>query len=232
MNQLKEKNFCYLMISVFFLCFNSGLLNGVTIIDSGYTTCHMTGNLSYIGYHLADKNTDKIVNHFLLWVSYITGGIISGIIIPKESFHLKRSYGKVLFLMLINIVIIYIIATLNCKYYIFFSSLGSGMQNAISTRYSKKVIRTTHLTGCSTDISLNIAHILKGNKEDTWVLNIFIPQIFFFICGVFVSVIGFHYFQFKILLLNLLIIITLIMKHAMIISTSYEIPFSQALVSF
>lgn len=232
MNQLKEKNFCYLMISVFFLCFNSGILNGITIIGAGHTTTHMTGNLAYIGYHLANKNVYEILSYFFLWIAYILGGIISGLIIPKESFHLKRSYGKVLFIMLMNIILIYELAIYDYQCYIYFSSLMSGMQNAISTRYSKKVIRTTHLTGCSTDISLNIAHIIKGNKEDTWVLNIFIPQILFFIFGVFTSVIIFQYFQFKILIINFIIIISLLLKHALIVSTSYEISFLQALKSF
>ena len=40
--------------------------------------------------------------------------------------------------------------------------MALGLQNAMTTRFSGAVIRTTHLTGMTTDLGLLTAHWIQG----------------------------------------------------------------------
>jgi hypothetical protein len=54
----------------------------------------------------------------------------------------------------------------------FFVALANGVQNGISSMYSANLIRTTHMTGTTTDIGLFIGQWLRGNRVNTWKLHI------------------------------------------------------------
>jgi uncharacterized membrane protein YoaK (UPF0700 family) len=58
-------------------------------------------------------------------------------------------------------------------------AMACGMQNAMTTRYSGAVVRTTHLTGMFTDMGLLIGHMLRSDKDfqDMWKFSLFIPII-------------------------------------------------------
>jgi hypothetical protein len=54
----------------------------------------------------------------------------------------------------------------------YFVALANGVQNGISSMYSANLIRTTHMTGTSTDIGLFIGQWLRGNSRNLWKLYI------------------------------------------------------------
>lgn len=54
----------------------------------------------------------------------------------------------------------------------FFVALANGVQNGISSMYSANLIRTTHMSGTTTDIGLFIGQWLRGNRRNTWKLHI------------------------------------------------------------
>eukprot|EP00953_Heterococcus_sp_UTEX-ZZ885_P000665 878-Heterococcus_DN1.PRE.2 len=58
-------------------------------------------------------------------------------------------------------------------------AMACGMQNAMTTRYSGAVVRTTHLTGMFTDMGLLIGHMLRSDRDfqDMWKFSLFIPII-------------------------------------------------------
>ncbi len=57
----------------------------------------------------------------------------------------------------------------------------------MTTRYSGKVIRTTHLTGCLTDFGIIAAHCLRGKVDEKWQLKILSLQFFFYVLGGFIA---------------------------------------------
>lgn len=82
------------------------------------------------------------------------GGAVSGIIIVKDTFAMGRGYGHAFLLisMLLLVASVWVIHFPDNHGYLFLLAMGMGIQNGLTTRYSGNVVRTTHVTGLSTDI--------------------------------------------------------------------------------
>jgi uncharacterized membrane protein YoaK (UPF0700 family) len=65
---------------------------------------------------------------------------------------------------------------------------AAGMQNAMGSKYSGCIIRTTHVSGATSDIGTNIARVfVKGHAEDRWKLRLLVPTLLMFIFGGFLG---------------------------------------------
>lgn len=87
-------------------------------------------------------------------LSFFVGGVFSGMIIVNESFAMGRSYGHAFlvvagFLFWASLWVAYAPENPN---WIFLVSTACGIQNGVTTRYSGNVVRTTHMTGLTTDV--------------------------------------------------------------------------------
>ena len=60
---------------------------------------------------------------------------------------------------------------------VFINAFACGLQNALGTRYSGAIVRTTHLTGAATDIGTVLAHRVRYGSAatDTWRLKFLVP---------------------------------------------------------
>jgi len=67
------------------------------------------------------------------------------------------------------------------SYYL--AAAANGLQNAMSSSYSANLIRTTHLTGTSTDIGIILGRVLRGNKQDLWKLFVLVGLAVSFTLG-------------------------------------------------
>jgi hypothetical protein len=72
--------------------------------------------------------------------------------------------------------------------FFYFVALANGIQNGISSMYSANLIRTTHMTGPSTDIGLFMGQVLRGNYANVWRLKILVALVVSFWTGGFLSV--------------------------------------------
>lgn len=52
--------------------------------------------------------------------------------------------------------------------FVWLATYCCGLQNSLTSKYSGNAVRTTHLTGASTDMGIAVGHILKGRKEELW----------------------------------------------------------------
>ena len=57
------------------------------------------------------------------------------------------------------------------------------MQNAMTTGYSGSVLRTTHMTGMSTDVGIILGKLAKGDQKDLWKLAMFLPMMLGYMIG-------------------------------------------------
>jgi uncharacterized membrane protein YoaK (UPF0700 family) len=80
--------------------------------------------------------------------------------------------------------------------------LACGLQNGAITSVSKAVVRTTHLTGITTDLGIGLVRILSGKKHqrhwpDEWKANFMrVGIILFFITGSATGAFFFLHYQF------------------------------------
>lgn len=56
----------------------------------------------------------------------------------------------------------------------YFAAAANGIQNGMTSTYSANLIRTTHLTGTSTDIGLIIGQMLRGNMKNLWKFKVLV----------------------------------------------------------
>ena len=63
--------------------------------------------------------------------------------------------------------------------------MACGLQNAMTTKFSGNMIRTSHATGALTDIGLTLGRMARGRKDSLWKLGLLVPMtLSFFIGGV------------------------------------------------
>lgn len=79
---------------------------------------------------------------------------------------------------------------------------ASGLQNGLSSIYSGNLIRSTGVTGTTTDIGLLLGQFLRGNREKTWKLCVLIVLAVAYWCGAFISFYATQHFTTYSLLFN------------------------------
>ena len=189
------------------MAFQAGLLN-----IGGFITCHrfvshVTGFPTFFGFEVAQAHYDAALGMLMVPAFFLLGAMISGQLVDiRLKLHKKPKYyisfGVIFFLILAvllggvlgffggfadtsNIIHDSILLGLLC--------LACGIQNGTITSVSRSVIRTTHLTGLTTDLGIGIIRVLnkgklQGEVNDEVRANLMrVGIIFSFGCG---SIIG------------------------------------------
>jgi PAS domain S-box-containing protein len=160
------------------LSLNSGYINGLCL--SGLLTeggsarqgvSAFTGTYTKSGLALAGGDPKLFGFEFTLILSFIGGATVAGLLNPKAIPHkLTPSYGPTFLLGSLCMIAAALAAALHpdgrALYY--FAAMANGIQNGMTSTYSANLIRTTHLTGTSTDIGLIMGQMMRGNWKNLW----------------------------------------------------------------
>ncbi len=160
------------------MAFQAGVLN-----IGGFMACHrfvshITGFATFLGYELNQSDSSHALGMLAVPLFFLIGAMISGFLVDirlklnkKPKYYL--SFGFIFFLILIiffggisgqfglfgqplNTSTDYALLILLC--------LTCGIQNGSITSVSKSVIRTTHLTGITTDLGIGFARLISSKK--------------------------------------------------------------------
>ena len=118
----------------------------------------------------------------------------------SDSLKLGRHYDTVLALEALLILLAFYWLTHDSYLGHFAASAACGMQNALATRYSGAVVRTTHLTGIFTDLGMMLGAVLRGEAFDKRKAVLFLLIITGFIVGGVIGAFLFNSLQFYALL--------------------------------
>mmetsp|Transcript_1417 Transcript_1417/g.1882 ORF Transcript_1417/g.1882 Transcript_1417/m.1882 type:complete len:456 (-) Transcript_1417:291-1658(-) len=175
------------------LAFNSGFINGCClsglISESGsvmQAVSAFTGGYTKAGLALAEGDTSFFGFEAAMIGSFIGGSCISALINPKpKPWQLGPTYGPT---FIIGSILLAISSTLSSthpedKSLFYFAAAANGLQNGMTSMYSANLIRTSHLTGTSTDIGLIIGQMLRGNYEDFFKLGVLVSLAISFWLG-------------------------------------------------
>ncbi len=200
-------------ISVWMLmAFQAGLIN-----IGGFMACHrfvshITGFATFFGYEINQADTSAALSMLMVPMFFLFGCMISGFLVDiRLKLHLKPKYYIAFGLMffLISLVLIggmvgyfglfgepyeyirdYILLAMLC--------LVCGIQNGTITTVSKSAVRTTHLTGPTTDLGVGLVRFLYRRRikdeygSETQANLTRIGIILFFILG---SILGGYAFK-------------------------------------
>lgn len=163
----------------FILAFNAGCIN-----MGGYLACnrfvtHVTGYATYVGGELSLGNIQKAFLLFTVPVFFIIGGMIAAWYIERAKMQGHRPKYKIVFFYFFCILsFVSIVGPLGLfgefgsatdfyPNYILLAllAMGCGMQNSMISTATGLLVRTTHLTGISTDLSVGLIRLM--GKHDS-----------------------------------------------------------------
>ncbi|CAE7709473.1 unnamed protein product [Symbiodinium sp. CCMP2592] len=175
------------------LCFASGFVNALAIIDMGMTVSHQTGNTSHTGRLIMNGG----IKFFHLMLSFACGSFVSGFTkCDQEAIYQGRYSPNLLasaFAVVLGCFVHYCksesgIANDDASECLFLWAFSQGIQNGITRRCSSLPVCTTHFTGYLTDFGVGLglwARAQADGAEPPTLLKVFLfgSGIFFFGLG-------------------------------------------------
>lgn len=158
----------------FLLSFNGGAINAGGFLATGKFVSHVTGFATLFGVDITNQQIDAAFGILSVPLFFLFGAFIAGLLIDRPLYYQRKPHfdwvmglSALLLCMaaggetilqfgnfgdLIGLKQSYLLLALLC--------MASGLQNAAITSSSGKSVRTTHLTGLTTDLGLGLARIL------------------------------------------------------------------------
>jgi len=224
----RKKHFKWVVIGGSLLSYNAGYINGITYGGTfSVPTAHVTGYATNLAMQIVKESHVDAFLFATLWFTFMFGSFLSALLVPFESFKITRCYARSLSCIGLSIFVAFLLGTYfpDKTYYLYFCSLGCGLQNAMTTRYSGNVIRTTHLSGTTTDIGIIIGHMVRGRYKEYWKLELYIPMCISYVLGSICGYEAYLEWGFTSLLVSVGITTLVGVKHALIVSGLYKRKF-------
>lgn len=185
-----ERDFAIITLGGTLLAFNGGMLNATTVSGArSLSTAPMTGTSTNIGVGLGSGDFDLVGISVGIILSNMIGAALSGFVVPNRTFYLGSPYGRIFklgTLILAGAAIIDLMFPQSLVSY-FLVSFIAGVQNAMTSRYSGNILRTTHISGSVTDIGLIAGRTLHGQNQNMWKLKINVCLVLGFFAGALVA---------------------------------------------
>ncbi len=192
------------------LAFQAGILNAGGFIACHRFVTHTTGFATFFGVELVQAEYKTAIGMLIVPLFFLMGAMISAIYVDRALHQQKHpKFHFVFFLMTCILSTILFLGVsgdfgqfgapdLNSELYLVaMLCLCSGMQNASLTTASNKKIRTTHLTGLTTDLGIGLVRQFINHETTETKDNVLrVSLIFSFIFGSTVGAFLFYHFHY------------------------------------
>lgn len=165
----------------YLLSFNGGFINACGFLATGRFVSHVTGFATLFGVDVTHRELDAAVGILSVPFFFLLGAFLAGMLIDRPIHRKKNPHFD--YVMGLSAFCLFLVAGIGelthfgsfggvlqlKKVYILLSllCLACGLQNGAITSSSGSSIRTTHLTGLTTDLGLGLARLLTFPREDT-----------------------------------------------------------------
>jgi uncharacterized membrane protein YoaK (UPF0700 family) len=163
------------------LAFQAGAINAGGFLACHRFVTHTTGFATLFGTELAYKNWFGAVGILSVPIFFLIGSMIAGYFVDHRLLEGKHpDYPVVLFLMTVFMMIVTVgglmgafgefgeeLALTRDYALLALLTMTCGIQNAMVTSVFGAVIRTTHLTGITTDLGIDLVRIMTGTYRHT-----------------------------------------------------------------
>ncbi len=160
-NQIPTWGLCGAVI----LAFSAGILNTTALMGFTHVSAsHVTGNVSLVAVTFFHHDWENVRLFIISIASFWVGSVFSGMIIGGSELHAKRHYGYAMYLefvLLCGSLWLYLSGN---EYGQMLIAMACGLQNSMVATYHGAVVRTTHLTGITSDLGATVGHWLMGRK--------------------------------------------------------------------
>ena len=165
------------------LAFSAGCVNTAALMGfANLSVSHVTGNVSLFAAAIAYLDARSILYIGTLLLSFLAGAILSGFIIGQAALKLGKRYGQALYIEAALLLVSYWLYQQHDFLGQLAAAMACGLQNAMVATYRGAVIRTTHLTGLTSDMGAAIGNWLAGRSISKPTLG-FQAVIWYCFCG-------------------------------------------------
>lgn len=210
-HRLEEKPSNIVALHWFMLSFNGGCINAGGFLLTGKFVSHITGFATLFGVAVTHNRVLAALSILSVPLFFLLGAFVAGLLIDRPIHLGKKPHfdwvmglsATCLYLAASGVRADYLLMALLC--------LASGLQNGAITSSSGKSVRTTHLTGLTTDLGLSLAQVfIFGNKShiakrEMYASYLRLGSILFFVVGSAVGALVIVKYAYKGFLLSALI---------------------------
>lgn len=197
------------------MAFQAGILNMGGFMACHRFVSHVTGFATFFGYEINQTDNSHAIGMLAVPLFFLFGAMLSGLMVDlRLKLHKKPKYYITFGLIFLLTLVVFFggifdqfgifgEAPASSRDYILLALLCliCGIQNGTITTVSKSVVRTTHLTGITTDLGIGIIRYFNRDKfdynpDDSKANLMRVGIISFFIIGSIVGGFAFTYFNY------------------------------------
>lgn len=192
----KMREHAYVIASGMLLSYNSGFVNGCCLSGAlaegapKQSVAGFTGTYTNAGLEFASGNGGDGWFHVQMILSFLAGATLTGLMMPRAvAWEISHEYGPT-FIVGASLLGVSSCLAEYCptgKGYYYLAAAANGLQNGMSSTYSANLIRSTHLTGTTTDIGIILGQLLRGRRDNLWKLLVLVFLTLAFFLGSFSS---------------------------------------------
>ncbi len=153
-----------------------GYTNVVAFLVCGTVASHVTGTVTHLGRFVGEGNHAEALFMAYLWMTFFTGATTSAVLL--ETARRRGSASKYILPMAVEAILLSVLAigisqhpqvqphaSIMLHVMAGIAAFAMGLQNATITKISGAVIRTTHLTGVTTDLGIEMVQYLFWHND-------------------------------------------------------------------
>jgi uncharacterized membrane protein YoaK (UPF0700 family) len=157
----------------YMLAFVAGAVNAGGFLAIGQYTSHMTGIVSSMADHLALSEFIPALSALVAWIAFVTGAATTSLLVNLARRRHLHSQFALCLLFESALLLVFGLAgsqlapkrELLTPVTVLLLCYIMGLQNAIITKISATRIRTTHITGMSTDLGIELGRLFYFNRR-------------------------------------------------------------------
>lgn len=154
------------------LAFVAGAMNAGGFLAVQQYTSHVTGSLSMLADQLALGQMGLVVDATVSVLAFLVGAVVSSVLILEARRRRLASEYALPLLLEAALILLFGLAGSQLSRYegllvpftVVLLCFMMGLQNAVVTKLSGAVIRTTHMTGVVTDLGIEIGRALQSRR--------------------------------------------------------------------
>jgi uncharacterized membrane protein YoaK (UPF0700 family) len=155
------------------LSFIAGLVNITGVLNVNTLTTNVTGHFAFFAEELVKQEHITALIFLLYIFSFLSGAFISSLL-TEYSIYKKVSSAHAPAMIMEILILLVVGLRVEISETIDFSNMtiaglllvAMGMQNALVTKISNSVVRTTHLTGLFTDLGIELSQLFFYKREE------------------------------------------------------------------
>lgn len=205
---MQDKIPTWVLFGAVVLAFSAGILNTTALMGFTHISAsHVTGNISQFAVAVFEHDWANVRLFAISIVSFWFGSVLSGMIIGGSELNIYRNYGYAMYLEF-ALLCLSLLLYLNDNYFgQMMIAMACGLQNSMVATYHGAVVRTTHLTGTTSDLGATVGNWLVGRKIDMAKVILHSGLWWGFFLGGFVAVLLYARFGYLSMILPIAIIL-------------------------